>query len=541
MYKPEWLSEGAERLIAKWSRGKWSRGKQQPYDVLIVGSGYGGAVAAERLALTQQTDEHGNKRNLRVCVLERGMEHLPGTFPNSFSQLPGHVRFSRFDDPIVKGVAKGLFDIRVGKDVSVLLASGLGGGSLINAGVAATPHPEVFKKGWPKQITDEFSTPQAIDAAYGAAARALGAEIAQIEKTAEFPRIAKHDEFVDLTRRLGGKAFITVDHGECKRCGDCATGCNFGAKKTLSTSFLAEARRHGVEIYTGATVSHIEKRHDGWSVFLALTAQPRPLVENPLHEVRARTVILAAGAFGSPEILMRSKERCRDLGLSQQLGERFSINGDMISALYNQPRRVNAAPAEDADLERRFVGPTITGIARKGTSAKDRVVIEELAIPGALRRVFEEVVTTSAMLDNFGRNDFSDHEPITPRDPQAEGQPIREPKADTFAVDGDAIERTQVFACMGDDGAGGRLELVPGWNTDENVRRVQGGAIRVHWPKAGEHDIYRVQDDALVELAKDRGTFLRNPLWQPIPKGISGSLSGKKPSGLLFSVHPLCG
>src|SRR5437879_4465522 len=106
MHKPEWLSEGAERLIEKLKRGG---DKKEPYDVLIIGSGYGGAVAAARLALTQETDKDGKKRSLRVCVIERGREHLPGTFPNSFSQLPGHVRFNRFDDPIVKGVADGLF------------------------------------------------------------------------------------------------------------------------------------------------------------------------------------------------------------------------------------------------------------------------------------------------------------------------------------------------------------------------------------------------------------------------------------------------
>ena len=97
MYKPEWLSQGAERLLRDW---KDRRNLPRPYDVVIVGSGYGGSVAALRLA--QRFDENGSP--LRVCVLERGREHLPRTFPNRFSDLPGHVRFSRFDDPVAKGV-----------------------------------------------------------------------------------------------------------------------------------------------------------------------------------------------------------------------------------------------------------------------------------------------------------------------------------------------------------------------------------------------------------------------------------------------------
>jgi choline dehydrogenase-like flavoprotein/alpha-beta hydrolase superfamily lysophospholipase len=534
MYKPEWLSEGAELLVERCEH------TADPYDVVIVGSGYGGAVAAARLAGAQDTK---TGRTLKVCVLERGREHLPGTFPNNFSELPGHVRFSRFDDPEAKGVADGLFDLRIGKDVTVLVANGLGGGSLINAGIAAAPAADIFENGWPRKIRDEFADAKVVAERYRRAAERLGAELAEVEATGEYQRLEKHFAFVDLMRRHNPRrASVTVNQDSCKRCGDCATGCNVGAKKTLSSTYLHEARARGAEIYTGASVFRLDKDPGGWIVYYSLTEQPRPLQEKPLCAVRARNVILAAGALGSTEILLRSQASSRDLRFSGRLGESFSTNGDMISALYGGEHPVNAAAKESEPLKNRHVGPTITSIAVCGSSRADRVVVEELAIPGALRNLFGEVVTTSAMLANFARRDEDGHRAFSDHDPGGRPGGVQaDLPVEPLAVDEAMIDRCQVFATMGDDGARGRLELVPGWETLPERSRARDGAIRVDWPGAGAHPIYAVQDGILSRLAHGRATYLRNPLWQPIPPEVSQLFSGAKPSGLLFSVHPLGG
>ena len=519
MYKPQWLSRPAEILLHEW---EWN--PPAPYDVVIVGSGYGGAVAAAKLTALQ--DDKG--KALRVCLLERGQEHVPGTFPNNFSELPGHVRFNRFDDPVTGGVQDGLFDLRIGKDVSVLLANGLGGGSLINAGVAEKPSPEVFQKGWPEAIRrDDLSD------YYKTAAEMLRANPARIDG------IAKHRQFQNLAGNLNPQpANVTVafeshhgiQEGECVACGDCATGCNVGAKYTLSKTYLAQAWRQGAEIYTGATVSHVQKDNGSWSVFVALTTPSRPLQEKSLREIRARHVILAAGTLGSTEILMRSKER-NQLSLSERLGERFSTNGDMISVLYKSGENVNAVANETKPLDQRKVGPTITGVARNGGTPSDPIVIEELAVPGALRRVFEEIVTTAAMLDGLARCDLKTHLP------PAEGN-----GTDPAAVDPRVINGCQLFAAMGNDGANGTLQLVPGWNDAAVADRVQGGAIRIHWPDVGKAKVFQVQEETFRRIAKEKGwTYLPSPAWQPFPAVLSGSLSGEKPSGLVFSVHPLGG
>ena len=518
MYRPEWLSKGAEELLQ-------IDPSADPIDVLIVGSGYGGAVAAARLA--QRCDEHG--KPLSVVVLERGREYLPRTFPSSFSELPGHVRFSRFDDPAAKGARDGLFDVRIGEDVSVLVANGLGGGSLINAGVAAQPEWDVFDGEWPAALRKDWGGRISAqrDRDYSEARKALEATLAT-------EKLAKHEQFVSFMRELNlrtERASITVDQQRCVECGDCATGCNNGARKTLSTTYLAQARRYGARLYTGATVSHLEKGDREWAVFFGLTTPSRPLEEQPLRKLRARNVILAAGALGSTEILMRSRERCRDLRLSKCLGERFSANGDMISALCGQNKRVNAAPKESTNYRERKVGPTITAIAHSDGTRQERIVIEELAIPAPLRRVFEEVVTTSAMLEALGRPDHDEH--LEAQDGTG--------AVDAAAVAPDFADHCQIFATMGDDGAKGRLELVPGSNESPHAGRVNDGAIRIHWPEAGAAEIYKKQEELLKSRTALGGTYLPNPLWRPLPDAVAGALSGRKPTGLVFSMHPLGG
>src|SRR5450631_2258227 len=98
------------------------------YDVIVVGSGYGGGVAASRLA----------RAGKRVAVLERGREYLTGQFPAKLTDIRAETMLSG-------GTGKpGLYDVRLGEHIHVLVGCGLGGGSLVNAGVALRPDPRVF-------------------------------------------------------------------------------------------------------------------------------------------------------------------------------------------------------------------------------------------------------------------------------------------------------------------------------------------------------------------------------------------------------------
>src|SRR6516225_219858 len=96
------------------------------YSIVVIGSGYGGAITASRLARAGQ----------QVCVLERGMEFQPGEYPNT---LPEVLAQTQVDTPAAfLGSRTGLYDIRVNDDINVFCGCGLGGTSLVNANVSLT-------------------------------------------------------------------------------------------------------------------------------------------------------------------------------------------------------------------------------------------------------------------------------------------------------------------------------------------------------------------------------------------------------------------
>src|SRR3954463_11476927 len=105
------------------------------FDVVIVGSGYGGAMAAATLAGMRNEDG----LPARICVLERGREYAPGMFASSLQELPPHVRVHRRGRDKVMGRRDALLDVRIGPHVCTILGNGLGGTSLINAGVMEKP------------------------------------------------------------------------------------------------------------------------------------------------------------------------------------------------------------------------------------------------------------------------------------------------------------------------------------------------------------------------------------------------------------------
>lgn len=103
------------------------------YDVVVVGSGYGGAIAASRLARAGQ----------EVCVLERGRELQPGEYPNTKLSL---LRETQTDLPLAHlGSPTALFDLRYNEDINVVAGCGLGGTSLINSGASLRADPRIFE------------------------------------------------------------------------------------------------------------------------------------------------------------------------------------------------------------------------------------------------------------------------------------------------------------------------------------------------------------------------------------------------------------
>ena len=520
MARAEWLSEGAEKLAFELLG-------QQPLHchVAIVGSGYGGAVAAARLAGAM---EAGGVEKSKVWVLERGREFLPGAFPERFAELPGEVRFSAGERPRTRGLAEGLYDLRLGEDVSALLGNGLGGGSLINAGVLARPRAEVFDAGkWPAGLTRD-----ALEEHFDKAQWMLGGRPLPDAK-----RLDKLDSLGSLALgRAPQRATIAVafdknslsrggvEQRPCVDCGDCFTGCNHWAKNTLAMNYLPYAGARGARLFNGVTVLSLSGGDGAWELELEFTdPKLRARFGRQMPPLRAARVVLAAGAYGSTGILLRS-QRKGFTQLSGELGKRFSANGDMICAGYRMPHRVNASAHESQppEPEGRRIGPTITGMVdlREG---KTPLVVEELAIPAALRRPLEEVVTTFAALHGLARVDWSRH---------GAGPGATDPAA----VDPEAIGRTAIYATIGEDDAQGVLAL-----PEHEDALACDDALSVKWPGVGKQPVFRKAVELLEKAHEASGAILLpNPLWRPLPQRIGGVLEGEA-GGAVFTVHPLGG
>jgi ferredoxin len=295
--------------------------------VVVIGSGYGGGVAASRLARTGQ----------RVIVLERGKEWRAGEFPNT--PLEGAAETQVDSVAGHRGARTGLYDFRRNDDVDVLVGCGLGGTSLINANVSLAPDRELFDDPrWPQAIRADRET---LLADGFARATAMLTPSPYPETSPALPKLAELARAAAALRRplsrpplnvafVDGENAAGVEQRACVLCGDCVSGCNYGAKISVDMTFLADAKAHGAELFTEATVRWIERRGEALRVWWRWTGAAD---DAALRPITADVVVLAAGTLGSTEILLRSAER--GLAVSAQLGQRLSCNADALRFAYN--------------------------------------------------------------------------------------------------------------------------------------------------------------------------------------------------------------
>lgn len=513
------------------------------FDVVVVGSGYGGAVAARRCA----------EAGLAVAVLERGKEYLPGDFPRDAATAPGHFRVDAGGDTTL-GYDDALFDVHVGDEMVVVAGSGVGGGSLINAGVALVPERSVFAQpAWPKAIRDDIDDLLGrygpVRGELGARAYPHGAGATLPDKTLAFEAFARcaHGEARSVPITVNTTANpVTVPGGPlqpCIGCGDCVAGCNYGAKATLGTTYLAAAHDAGARIFTQAYVLHVARTSDSgpWQVAFTRTTDQRsyqralarekaegagadPAAQDasePLRRLRAcltfritaNVVVLAAGALGSTEILQRS--RAAGLGVSRTLGSRFSGNGDSLSFGYWQREAVHAIGWGDAGNQETpgpcFVGPTITRALHvgDGPDVTRHFVVEDAAIPGPLATVFHELVTNAAVTQQLVHGSFKG--------------------TDALARTEQGAQHTQTFLTMGHDGSRGEL------------RYTANGRTRIHWPSLDRDAPFARYDATIATVTALGATPVPNPLWTPVPRSLEWALSGAPLRGRSVTVHPLGG
>ncbi|KAK3325424.1 hypothetical protein B0H66DRAFT_123518 [Apodospora peruviana] len=367
------------------------------YDVVVIGSGYGGGVAASRMARTGQS----------VCVLERGREKWPGEYPSGLRDATSELHYSGNFAPgftegklVEGGDPTGMYHLIFGKGQNCVVGNGLGGTSLMNANVfMEADRKTLAMKAWPPEIR---SNVQGLDKYYEKVEKVLDPQeypddwpelpkMKLLQKQAEMLGLGKKFKKVRQTTRFhNGPNSCGVEMKASALTGQDATGVNDGSKTTTLVTYLADAWNWGAEMFCECEVRHVEKAKngDGYLVFFAWHGRNRGHFKANLHGdlmwVRAKeAVFLGAGAVATPEILLRSK--AMGLQMSNMVGQNMSGNGDMLAFGYNTDETVNGI-GRPIPSPYNPIGPTITSVidCRDQENPLDGFVIEEGAIPHAL-------------------------------------------------------------------------------------------------------------------------------------------------------------
>ncbi len=350
-----------------------------PFDVIVIGSGFGGAITARRLA----------EKGMRVLVLERGRRWEPAQYPRK----PGDAWIFSDDHP---ARFNGWLDMRFFGRMTVAQAAGVGGGSLTYSSVAVEAAPDVFAEGWPQEITYAELKPY-----YDTVAREMDLQVIPDNQLTRRFTLAR-----DASRNLGyadrfAKAPLSVSfsndwhygledpfnprhsrqfvnahgvrQGTCIHLGNCDMGCDVRAKNGLDVNYIPRAEQRGAEVRALHLVRFIEPQGGKFRVVFDRLENGRA---NRGEEIAER-VVLAAGSLGTTELLLRCRDQYRTLrSLSPTLGRRWSSNANFIS--------VAAYP--ESDRIRQSTGPTIAGMLdfTDGSFRNQRFVVEDDGFPNLL-------------------------------------------------------------------------------------------------------------------------------------------------------------
>ena len=476
------------------------------YEIVVVGSGYGGGITASRLA----------RAGRQVCVLERGREFQPGEYPDTELET---LRELQADTPRAHiGSRTGLYDFRVNEHINVFLGCGLGGTSLVNANVSLPPEPRVMDDSrWPQAVRDDIAS---------GLADGFRRAIEMLKPTpypTDFPRLPKLEALERSAGALHGQFsrppinvsftdgvnHVGVEQHACILCGDCVTGCNHGAKNTVLMNYLPDARNHGAEIFTEIGVRRLERQGTKWVVHYQLLESGREAFDAPELSLTADLVVLAAGTLGSTELLLRS--RASGVAMSDHVGARFTGNGDVVAFSYNSDQPIDGVGfGARAPEQRNPVGPCITGLIdlRDQPDLDRGMVIEEGSLPGPIGSFLPAPLAGAAAVagedTDTGVADF-----MAERRRELESM-LRGPYHG-------AVQNTQTYLVMTHDNGAGKMALV-----DDR--------LQIDWPDVGKQPIFQEANDRLRDATRPLGgTYLKNPLWSQLM------------NHRLVTVHPLGG
>ena len=389
-----WDSYAIPKFRAEKQAQQQSRSTQLDYDAIVIGSGFGGAVTACRLA----------EKGMSVCVLERGRRWQPQDYPRS----PDDPWWWSGDEPQKHN---GWIDLQFYDDMAVAQGCGVGGGSLIYANVFVEAEPFSFEDGWPKEITYEGLRPY-----YQKTGEMLNVQTLPdnqwTERTKMMKIAADATGYGDRFRMLPLAVTFNEDwsyeqddpfnedksqrhtnaqgmtQGTCIHCGNCDIGCSVQAKNTLDLNYIPQAEKHGAMIKPLHLVSKITPLDTGgYRVdFDRIDPDSEKLFAGSLN---ARKVIVAAGTMGSNELLLRCRDEHGTLpNISEQLGVGWSSNGDFLTPA--------AYPGRDLSPTQ---GPTISCAIDFLDGAVDgqRFFVEDGGFPDVLGNALEDGVSSTRL------------------------------------------------------------------------------------------------------------------------------------------------
>jgi cholesterol oxidase len=295
------------------------------YDVVIVGSGFGGSVSALRLV----------EKGYRVAVVEAGRRFSDSDFPKTSWRLRKFIFAPKLG-------LYGIQRIHVLPNVLILAGAGVGGGSLVYANTLYQPGDEYFSDPQWSAITD---WKEELEPHFDQARRMLGVREnpyfspsdQAMKDVAEAMGVGHTFKLASLGIHFGNKAGENVsdpffggvgpDRNGCMQCGGCMTGCRHNAKNTLPKNYLGLAERAGAHVYPMTTVTELVQADDGhWRITAERTGgwKSRP------RTFTAAEVIVAGGTYNTQKLLHRMKYRGKLPLISDRLGDLSRTNSESL-------------------------------------------------------------------------------------------------------------------------------------------------------------------------------------------------------------------
>ena len=300
--------------------------KNQDFDVVVIGSGFGGSVAALRLT----------EKGYRVAVLEAGRRFADKDFPKTSWRLSRFLYLPRLG-------LRGIQRIHALPDVLVLAGAGVGGGSLVYANTLYVPPNSYFEDLQWRHITDWKSE---LAPWYDQASRVLG--VAEnpyfspsdkaMKEVAESMGVGDTFRMAPLGVHFGSGAGVLErdpyfggvgpDRHGCQQCGGCMTGCRFNAKNTLPKNYLGLAEKAGAVVFPEHTVTKIEPLpNGGWKI----KARKSSEWFGGVRTFTAGEVVVAAGTYNTQKLLHRMKDAGVLSKLSSALGKLSRTNSEALT------------------------------------------------------------------------------------------------------------------------------------------------------------------------------------------------------------------